>query len=183
MRWQVELIFKVWKSTFGIEATRKMKFERFLCQLLAKLLLIMINWEIILAYRNGIYKREGRFLSIDKCFKTLKSNAHLFRDIINKPDCTAKQLIQRIGRTFAEKHWLEKRNNKVCYEEIINLVLWQSIYYAYIYERKREVPPSNNTSTLLNNKKFFEMSEVTKLNPARQTGGAKNHLIYSLLEP
>lgn len=123
MRWQVELIFKVWKSTFGIEATRKMKFERFLCQLLAKLLLIMINWEIILAYRNGIYKKEGRFLSIDKCFKTLKSNAHLFRDIINKPDCTAKQLIQWIGRTFAEKHWLEKRNNKVCYEEIINLVL------------------------------------------------------------
>lgn len=49
-------------------------------------------------------------------------------------------------------------------------------------KEKREVPPSNNTSTLLNNKKFFEMSEVTKLNPARQTGGVKNHVIYSLLE-
>ena len=117
------MIFKVWKSTFGIEATRKMKFERFLCQLLAKLLLIMINWEIILAYRNEIYKKEGRFLSIDKCFKTLKSNAHKFREIIKKSGCTAEQLIQWIGRIFAEKHWLEKRNKKVCYEEIINLEL------------------------------------------------------------
>jgi hypothetical protein len=121
VRWQIELIFKIWKSTYGIQATRKMKFERFLCQLFSKLLLIMINWEIVLAYRNGIYRNKGRLLSIDKCFKTLKSNADKFRDIINKPDCTVEQLIRWIGKTFESKHWLEKRKNKTCYEEIINI--------------------------------------------------------------
>jgi hypothetical protein len=121
VRWQVELIFKVWKSTYGIQATRKIKFERFLCQLFSKLLLIMINWEIVLAYRNGSYRINGRLLSIDKCFKTLKSNAGKFRDILNKPDCTIEQLIEWIGKTFGSKHWLEKRKNKTCYEEIFNI--------------------------------------------------------------
>lgn len=120
MRWQVELIFKVWKSTFGIQATRKMKYERFLCQLLAKLLLIMVNWEIVLAYRNGIYKVTQRLLSLEKCFKTLKSKAHKFREIISNSGYTAEMLIQWIDKAFASMHWVEKRKYKVCYEEIIN---------------------------------------------------------------
>lgn len=122
VRWQIELTFKAWKSIYGIQATRKMKFERFLCQLLSKLLIIMINWEIIQTYRNRIYLTEGRLLSIDKCFKTLKSNAGKFRDLLNKPECCADQLIQWISMIFASKHWLEKRKNKICYEEIISIL-------------------------------------------------------------
>jgi len=41
--------------------------------------------------------------------------------------------------------------------------------------------PENSTSIIINNKKFIEMGEITKLNPACQTGGVKNHVIFSLL--
>jgi len=121
IRWQVELIFKVWKSTFGIQATRKMKLERFLCLLYSKLLLIMVNWEIIIAHRNNIYTTTGRWLSIDKCFKTLKNNTEKFRDILVHAS-TAAELIKWIGLMFGSKHWLEKRKNRLNYEEIINII-------------------------------------------------------------
>lgn len=42
--------------------------------------------------------------------------------------------------------------------------------------------PENSTSTIINNKKFIEIGEITKLNPACQTGGVKNHRTNSLLE-
>jgi len=121
VRWQVELIFKIWKSTFGIHVTRKMKIERFLCLLYSKLLLIMINWEIILVFRNNIYAKTNRYLSIDKCFKTLKDNAEKLYGILRNPGFTVERLIQWVGTIFESKHWLEKRKNKMCYEEIINL--------------------------------------------------------------
>ena len=121
VRWQVELIFKIWKSTFGIHITRKMKIERFLCLLYSKLLLIMINWEIILVFRNNIYATTNRYLSIDKCFKTLKDNSDKIYCILRNQDLSVEGLIQWAGAIFESKHWLEKRKNKMCYEEIINL--------------------------------------------------------------
>lgn len=121
VRWQVELIFKIWKSTFGIHITRKMKIERFLCLLYSKLLLIMINWEIIMVFRNNVYANTNRYLSIDKCFKTLKDNAEKLFGILRNPDCTVQGFIQWVAEIFQSKHWLEKRKNKMCYEEIINL--------------------------------------------------------------
>ncbi len=122
VRWQVELIFKVWKSTFGIQATRKMRIERFLCLLYSKLLLIMVNWEIILVYRHSIYKAKGKLLSLDKCFKTLKSNEGKFRDILNRQGSAIEELVQWVGKIFESKHWLEKRKNKLCYGEIISVI-------------------------------------------------------------
>lgn len=116
VRWQVELIFKEWKSTFGIHVTRKMKIERFMYLLYSKLLLIMVNWEIILVFRNHIYTQTRRYLSIDKCFKTLKDNADKYCNILRNPDFTVSGFIQWVGEIFHSKHWLEKQKNKICYE-------------------------------------------------------------------
>ena len=121
VRWQIELIFKIWKSTFGIQSTRKMKIERFLCLLYSKLLLIMVNWEIILVYRTKIYRSTGKLLSLDKCFKTLKNNTDRFRKILKMHNASIEELVQWVSKIFETKHWLEKRKNKVYYEELINL--------------------------------------------------------------
>jgi len=74
-----------------------------------------------MAFRNNVYARTRRYLSIDKCFKTLKDNTARVRDILTRPEQSIEGLIQWIGEIFATKHWLEKRKNKMCYEEIVNI--------------------------------------------------------------
>lgn len=46
LRWQIELVFKTWKSTFEIHKVKKVKTERIECQLLAKLLWVLLNWRL-----------------------------------------------------------------------------------------------------------------------------------------
>lgn len=43
------------------------------------------------------------------------------------------------------------------------------------------MPSHNNISLIINNKTFIEMGEITKLNPAHQMGGVKNHVHPSYL--
>ena len=68
------------------------------------------------------YSTRSKWLSSNKCFKTLKDQADNFRRILsqNKDGITAA-FIENIYSIFATKHWLEKRNNKISFEEIISL--------------------------------------------------------------
>jgi IS4 transposase len=70
LRWQVELVFKAWKSIFGIDNNEEMKYERLICLLNARLLLILINWGMFMQKRSQLYEKTGKLLSINKCFKT-----------------------------------------------------------------------------------------------------------------
>jgi hypothetical protein len=132
LRWQIELVFKIWKSTFGIHNTRKMKYNRWLCLLYAKLLTVVINWEIIMMHRACIYREKGKLISMDKSMKTMKSQFHKIRKIlqINKPNI--KQTLESITEILITNHWLEKKKNKINYEEIIYLIYCKSDIYVYI---------------------------------------------------
>ncbi len=46
LRWQIEQVFKTWKSFFEINKVKKVKKERIECQLLAKLLWVILNWRL-----------------------------------------------------------------------------------------------------------------------------------------
>lgn len=46
LRWQIELIFKVWKGQMKINQVKKMSIQRFLCQLYANLIWLLIGQKI-----------------------------------------------------------------------------------------------------------------------------------------
>jgi len=71
MRWQIELIFKVWKSIANIDKLKKVKMERFECILLSGLIWVLANWKIFQVANSWLQglEDEPKTLSIWKYYK------------------------------------------------------------------------------------------------------------------
>ncbi len=132
IRWQIELIYKIWKSVIGIHHTRKMKYKRWLCLLHFKLLLMIINWNLIMIQRNHFYKKKGRLLSMNKCFKTLFDNSHRLRKALRQGLKGIAKFINWAKNILNENHWLEKKNKSLGLEKIMYLFYCKSNIYVYI---------------------------------------------------
>ena len=109
IRWQIELIFKIWKSIFCINRITSMKFKRWLCLLYVRLLMMIINWNIIMNRRNYLHKRSCDLLSLNKCFKTLFDNNHRLRKALIDGTREIKKLLRWSNKILANNHWLEEK--------------------------------------------------------------------------
>lgn len=132
IRWQIELIFKIWKSIIGIHHNRIMKYTRWLCILHFKLLLMIVNWNIVMGKRNHIYKQRGKLLSLNKCFKTLFDNSYRLRNALKEGLNGITNFIKWEEKIFRENHWLERKKNKIGLEKICYLLYCKSNIYVYI---------------------------------------------------
>jgi hypothetical protein len=119
----MELIFKTWKSIFGLDNIGQMKYERLICVLNTRLLLIMVNWEMFMVERAYQYKQTGKLLSIHKCLQTLKDNSAKLRTILTSGCTGLANWLRWMIETLSSKHWLEKKKNKLGFEEILCLTI------------------------------------------------------------
>lgn len=132
MRWQIELIFKVWKSVIGIHHARRMKYTRWMCLLYFKLLLMIINWNAILVQRGLLYSQKGQLLSLNKCFKTLFDNTLRLRTALKQGLSGIKNFIQWVAKTLNQNHGLERKKESTGLEKIFYLLYCKSNIYVYI---------------------------------------------------
>jgi hypothetical protein len=85
LRWQIELMFKNWKSLFGIHKVKAVKKARIECQLLAKLLRIVINWKIYRCIDSiAVQKFKNQACSTWKVFKHLRTITEVIRRMARK---------------------------------------------------------------------------------------------------
>jgi len=179
VRWQVELVFKAWKSVFGIDHVNPMKYERLICLLNARLLLILINWSMFAQKRAQLYIRTGKLLSVSKCFKTLQENSQELRGILTNGCKGLGRWMKMLSALFETHHWLERKKNKMGLEEIVLLNTLHSNKYDYIHKKTARRTP-HAISLNINNLKFFGMSKITTKNPVLQRNGVKNSCMNSL---
>jgi hypothetical protein len=142
IRWQIELIFKTWKSVFGLDNIGQMKYERLMCILNTRLLLILINWEIFMLERVYQHKQTGKLLSIHKSLQTLKDNSAKLRNILTNGCKGLAKWFRWVGETLSSKHWLERKKNKLGFEEILCSTILESNKYEYIYKKTARRPKS-----------------------------------------
>jgi hypothetical protein len=58
VRWQVEILFRVWKSRLRIEECRSRNVGRVLCELYAKLMGVVLWHWLLLVWRGGVWDRS-----------------------------------------------------------------------------------------------------------------------------
>jgi hypothetical protein len=121
VRWQIELVFKIWKSIFGLDNVAPMKYERLMASLNAKLLIVLVNWQTIIAHRYHLFNKKERLLSLIKCFKTLKDNGHQLRNVLTNGMKGIEIWMKWNQEIFKSKHWLETKKNKLGFIEILSL--------------------------------------------------------------
>jgi hypothetical protein len=84
LRWQIEILFKVWKSIFRIHRIKKVKKERLDCHLYGTLISILISSSVTFKIRSLLYQKEKREISEYKTMYIVKEALpniyiHLFK--------------------------------------------------------------------------------------------------------
>lgn len=74
LRWQVELMFKIWKSTYKVDQFQKMNIFRFECYLYARLIAILISCGIQNLVHETFMEEFGEELSPLKAAKYIKKD-------------------------------------------------------------------------------------------------------------
>lgn len=88
IRWQIEWMFKIWKSILNIDTVRKMKTVRLKCYLYSKLIWVLLCWEITGVAELHTWHEYHTLISPYKCLAILKTKAfELKRILFFRPRC------------------------------------------------------------------------------------------------
>lgn len=84
LRWQIELVFKSWKSNLSLHKTKKVKKERFECQLIARIIWALVNWRIFQAANWSLQpSKKAKGISILKFSKQITKITAIIRESID----------------------------------------------------------------------------------------------------
>lgn len=79
IRWQIEIMFKVWKSIFKIGDVGKIKGNRVLCMLYGRLTWILLQMKVFRVFKKNIYGVSQKEVSELGAFKQMDEYKHEFR--------------------------------------------------------------------------------------------------------
>ncbi|CAD5273032.1 MULTISPECIES: IS4 family transposase [unclassified Imperialibacter] len=108
LRWQVELVFKTWKSVMKLHKIHPMNATRLECIILIKLLWVMLNWTFL----NHLKRLTQMDLSFHKLVTTLQGRSKsLALPVLQNSHLLFEWLtgLYRISKVFHEKEYKKGR--------------------------------------------------------------------------
>jgi len=121
LRWQIELVFKAWKSIGKIAEIKKMKPERIETMLYAKLILLVLCSKIFWNLAQNYQKDGNLWLSIYKTYKILINNVKEIKSALKQGLKSTIELFETFARIICKKCKLEKKKNTISSIEIMQL--------------------------------------------------------------
>jgi hypothetical protein len=135
IRRQVELVFKIWKGVCKVDEVGQMKKQRFICMLMAKLILLAIRQQLTYRLQGKITGKAGKtagkkieypVLSLNKVAKTLRELFGEFCRMIRGRMSIASYAAM-IETVLSGNHELERQKNKLSFFEILFLFTCKTI--------------------------------------------------------
>lgn len=118
LRWQIELVFKIFKSVAQIDKIKKVKRYRFECYLYGKLLWALLGWQVYWKLSRRI-STLGKAISINKMMKSFRRLCWHITSYNNKTTKQKKDMLEIFITNVIENCLLEKRKHKLSSTQII----------------------------------------------------------------
>lgn len=97
LRWQIELLFKAWKSTFHMNQVKKINIHRLNCHFYGQLIAILLTSTVMFRMRLVLYEKFRKELSEQKALAILKKQ---LPSIYLKANSSLKQLQELMIHLF-----------------------------------------------------------------------------------
>lgn len=82
LRWQIELIFKTWKSYYHIDKIKETKIHRFESYFYGKLILILLHMKLYQVFKEYFWNKLNKELSEIKAFQTLIASSYKLKALL-----------------------------------------------------------------------------------------------------
>ena len=122
LRWQVELMFKIWKSIFKIHDVKKVKLERFQCFLYARLISLLLTSSIVSTGKKILYEERKMEISPMKSFGIVKEFFSGFREKIFQGEIVLIRFLSKIIESIMKYGVKSKKKGKKTSFEIIESI-------------------------------------------------------------
>ena len=123
LRWQVELMFKIWKSIFKIHQVKKVKIQRFKCFLYGRLIALLFSSNIVYAAKEILLEKEGKEISNHKAFDKVIEYFPRLREDVFKGDISITRSLERLIAIISRLAQKSKRKGSKTTKEILNLLI------------------------------------------------------------
>ena len=120
LRWQVEIMFKIWKSIFNIDNVKPVKIERFKCFLYGRLIALILSSTIVFSARDIIYEEDSTEISEIKSFYQVTEFFNTLRIEIFKGELAILKLIKTIINVIRKVGKKSRKKGRKTMTEILD---------------------------------------------------------------
>ncbi len=126
LRWQIEILFKTWKSLFAIHACKKVKLERLECHIYGQLIRIFICSSTMFRMRELLLRKRKKELSEYKAMYMIQDYLPLLYDAIQRDVEHLISILLRLYKLLEKNGRKSHRYEKKTVFDILGVVYERS---------------------------------------------------------